>query len=158
MAQANVDLLRRMLELAESGDLAASTALFDEDVEVRDLSHLPDTPEIMRGRAAILDNWRKWFEHLDDWTVEVSEYVDADPWIVCATRWTATGKGSDVPVEWRVADGYEVEGGKIVRVTWGYADIAAALEDLGLVGAGERVSLDAPVTARIRDRRARPRS
>ena len=157
MTRENVEFLRRSLELAGAGDLTENTELFHQDVEVRDLAHLPDTPEVMQGRAAILDNWRKWLEQLDEWTMEVSEYVDADPWFVCATRWTATGKGSDVPVEWKVADAYEVKGGKIVRVTWGYADVATALDDLGLTGSGEYVSLDPPWTAHVRDRRAQPR-
>ena len=109
--------------------------------------------ERTRGRAAILGTWHQWLEQLDEWTVEISEYVDADPWFVCATRWTAKGKGSDVPVEWKVADAYEIQGGRIVRVTWGYPDVETALEDVGLSGRGERVSLDPPWCARISDRR-----
>jgi len=157
MAEQNVELLRRGLELMGSGDLAASAALFHQDVEVRDLAHLPDTPEYMRGRGAILDSWDKWFEMLDEWAIEVSEYVDADPWFLTSVRWTAKGKGSDAPVEWKLADAYRVEGGEIIQITWGYADIETAQSDLGLSGEGERVFLDPPWSARFRERRSQPR-
>ncbi len=154
----NVELMRRALELMGSGDLATSASLFHEDVEVRDLAHLPDTPEFMRGREAILENWRKWFDILDEWTVEVLEYVDAGEWLLTSVRWTARGKGSDATVEWRLADAYRVGGGEIVEVTWGYPDMESALGELGLAGAGERVTLDPPWSARFRERRAQPRN
>ena len=69
---------------------------------------------------------------LDDWRVEVHEYVDADPWVVCDVHWHAVGKGSDVPIDWRVAEAHKFTDGKIVRSLWGYADVAAALEAVGL--------------------------
>jgi hypothetical protein len=72
--------------------------------------------------------------------------------LVCATHWYATGRGSDVSTDWKVADAYEVKDGKVVRVIWGYPDVATALEALGLAGAGVRVSLDAP-SARFPSRR-----
>ena len=61
---------------------------------------------------------------------EVFEYIDADPRVICDTRWYVKAKGSDVPRDARVADAYEVKDGKIVRVILGYPDVAAALEAL----------------------------
>src|SRR4051794_20081864 len=102
MSQENVEFLRRFLELADSGELAGTAELFHPDVEVRDLAHLPDSPEMLQGHSAIVRTWRKWLDVLDNWTVEVSEYIDADPSFICATRWHATGKWSGAAVDWEL--------------------------------------------------------
>ena len=48
------------------------------------------------------------------------------------TRWYGRGMGSDVPIGLRAVDAYEVSDGQIVRAVLGYADVATALQDLGL--------------------------
>jgi hypothetical protein len=68
--------------------------------------------------------------------IEVHEYIDADPWVVCDVHWHATGKGSDVPIDWRVAEAYEFKDGKVVRSLFGFPNVAAALEAVGSPGAG----------------------
>ena len=132
MSEANVELLRgaapRAAEAAKTGDYAAIADLYDPDVEVRDLQHPPDLPEVIRGRAAMFASWERWSELFDDWSLEVGQLVDADPWVVCEVRWEATGKGSDVPVEWRVADAFEVRDGRVVRAVHNHADVETALE------------------------------
>jgi ketosteroid isomerase-like protein len=130
MSRENVEFLRRAAAL-NSGDLEALAELFHPDAEMRDLSHAPDTPELLRGRAAIVAVWEQWMETLEDWTYEISEYIDADPWVVCDARWHAVGKGSEVAVDWNVADAYEVKDGKIVRAIVGFPDVAQALEAVG---------------------------
>ena len=54
MSQENVDLLVQALALANSGDLEAVADLYHPDVELRDLQHPPDAPEVLKGRAAIV--------------------------------------------------------------------------------------------------------
>jgi ketosteroid isomerase-like protein len=132
MSQENVELLRRAAELGNAGDLEAVAELYHSDAELRDLQHPPDTPEVLKGRAAIMAAWEAWLESFDDFTLEVYEFVDADPWVVGDVRWRATGKGSDVSIDWRVAEAYEVQDGKIVRVIAGFPNVATALEAVGL--------------------------
>jgi ketosteroid isomerase-like protein len=128
MSQENVDVLLQAAALANAGDLDGVAELYHPDAELRDLQHPPDTPEVLRGRAAIMAAWAQWLASFDDFTVEINEYVDAHPWVVSDVSWRATGKGSDVSIDWRVAEAYEVNEGKIVRVLAGYPDVAAALE------------------------------
>jgi ketosteroid isomerase-like protein len=140
VSQENVELIRRGVGLANESDdhqavEAAVAELYHPDVELRDLQHPPDVPEVVRGRAAVVAGLQKWMELFDDWSVEVYEYIDADPWVVCDTHWRATGKGSDVPIDWRVADAHEVKDGKIVREIYGFPDVAAALEAVRAEGA-----------------------
>src|SRR3954451_5987107 len=132
MSQQNVDLLLRAVAVANAGDVEAAFDLYHPDAELRDLQHPPDTPEVLRGRDAIVASLKRWSELMDDWNIELHEYVDAHPWVVGELTWQATGKGSDTPVEWRVAEAYEVKDGKITRVLAGFPDLGAALKAVGL--------------------------
>lgn len=142
MSQENIELIRRGVALANhSSDMedieAAAAELYDPDVELRDLQHPPDIPEVVRGRAAVVGGLQRWMELFDDWSVEVHEYIDADPWVVCDTQWRATGKGSDISIDWRVADAHEVKDGKIVREIYGFPNVEAALEAVEAAGLSE---------------------
>lgn len=114
------------------GDLERVLADFHPDAEWRDLMHAPDVPECVRGIAAIHGIWTQWQEAFDEFTAEIEECVDAGERVVGVTHWRATGKGSGLASDLRAAEVYEFEDGRIVRVTLGYADKAAALEAVGL--------------------------
>jgi ketosteroid isomerase-like protein len=128
MSEENVDVIRRAVALANAGDIEAAVELYHPDAELRDLQPAPGIPEVLRGREAIVASLKQWMEALDDWKIEVHEYVDAHPWVVCDTQWRATAKGTDVPIDWRVADAHEVKDGKVVRELYGYPNVAAALQ------------------------------
>src|SRR5437870_3133806 len=126
MSQQNLDILRRANTLANTGDWKALFALFDPDVELRDLQHAPDLPEVVRGIEGFRVMAAHWVEAYDDFGVEAYEYIDADPWVVIDVRWYGKGKGSGAPVGVRAADAAEFRDGKIARVVIGYPDVAAA--------------------------------
>ena len=133
MSQENVEIIRSAAEMfVRTGDWEAVYALYHPDAEFRDLQHAIDVPESVHGLEAIRDVMAHWTEVYDEFKPEIYEYIDAHPWVVCDVRWHGMGKGSDLPIDIRVADAYQVEGGKIVRVISGYPDVAAALADLGL--------------------------
>jgi hypothetical protein len=134
MSRENVDLLSRAIALGNEGNLAELVELYHPDVEVRDTHHLPDVPERLQGRPALVAAWARWLETMGDWTVELMECVEADPWVVCELRWQATGKGSRARPPERLAEAYEIRDGLIVRQISGFADVAAALAAV----AGER--------------------
>ena len=82
MSQENVEFLLRAVAVANAGDIEAGAKLYHPHAELRDLQHPPDMPEILRGRSEIVASLERWLEALDSWTVEVLEYVDADPWVI----------------------------------------------------------------------------
>jgi ketosteroid isomerase-like protein len=138
MSEENLELIRRAGALFNEGsvDIDAGLAeLYHPDVETRDLQPPPDVPAIVRGRAEVAAGLKRWMELFDDWSIEVHEYVDVDPWVVCDLSWRATGRGSEVAVDWRVADAYEVRDGMIVRAIHNFPDVAAALEAVRAEGA-----------------------
>ena len=132
MSAENVKLVRSMNATLVGGEGEGLIGLFHEDAEWRDLQHAPDTPEVVRGRAAILALWTQWTGVFDEFKAEVFDYVDADPWVICDSHWYGTGKGSELLVDLRCADAYEVREGKIARAVLGYADVTTALKAVGL--------------------------
>jgi ketosteroid isomerase-like protein len=129
MSSQNVRLLRRCAELLNVGDWDALAALYDADVEVefRDVQPPPELPEVLRGHEGVRRIAAHWSAPYDELGAEVYEYLDADPWVICDTRWYRR-KGSERPVEVRFADAYEVKQGKIQRAIIGFRDVEAALE------------------------------
>jgi len=132
MSQENIEVIRTFMASPNAGDWDAMFAWFAPDVELRDLAHAPDVPEVLRGTEAIRLVVASWRETYDEFRTEVYEYVDADPWVICDTRWYGTGKGSGMPIEQRVADAYEVKDGKIARAIMSNPDVATALDAVRL--------------------------
>ena len=132
MSQENVEVVKRAAALWNAGDWDGAFALYHPDVEYRDLRQVPDLPEVLHGLSGIRRVAALWTGVYDEFRPEVYEYIDADPWVVCDARWFGTSKDSDIPVDIREADAYEVQDGKIVRAIMGYLDVQAALKAVGL--------------------------
>ena len=132
MSQENVEIVRRGTGLLNAGEWEAAFALYHADAEYRDLQHAPDMPEAFYGHAGLRGVAAMWTEVYDEFGAEVYEYIDAHPWVVCDTRWYGKSKDSDVPVDVRVADAYEVRDRKIVRAIMSYPDVETALKAVGL--------------------------
>jgi len=132
MSQRNVELLRRAAELLNVGDWEAVIELYhpDAQVEFRDLPPSPDVPAVLRGREAIRRVVAHWTAPYDAFGAEVSEYIDADPWVVCDTNSHARAEAEGGSVDIRFADAYEVRDGKIVHAILGYRDVAAAIAEV----------------------------
>lgn len=133
MTPQNVEVIRRGNALLNAGEVDAAIELYHPDVEVRDLQHAPDAAEVVPGVDAFRVLAAQWSEVYSDLRAEVYEYIDAGSWVICDTRWHGTVRGSDFPIDIRVADAYEVKEGRIVRAIMSYSDVARAREALGLV-------------------------
>jgi len=89
-------------------------------------------PEVLHGVAALEQLASQWEAAYDSVTAEVLDYIDADPWVICVTRWRAASEGSGMEVEVRSVDAYEVEEGKISRSWGGFPDLLTARDALAL--------------------------
>jgi ketosteroid isomerase-like protein len=130
MSQENVETVRPSNALFNAGDWDALIELFHPDVELRDRCTLLMRPKC--GPEALSLVLGAWTEVYDEFEADVHEYIDADPWVICDTRWHGKVTGSDMPIDLHVADAYEVNDGKIIRVINSYSDVAAALKAVGL--------------------------
>jgi uncharacterized protein len=132
VSQENVEILRRSNAALRRGDLTGIYADFDSDVEWRDLQHAPDMPECVHGLESLSGVLQQWLAAFDSFAAEVEEYIDAGDAVVTITRWHGTGKESGLPIDAYTAEVYEFADGRVVRVTAGYPDRAAALKAVGL--------------------------
>jgi ketosteroid isomerase-like protein len=130
MSERNVETVRRANALGRAGEIDAFFELFDPEIEFRDLNHAPDLPEVVRGIDALRAMAASWTEVYEEFRADVYEYVDADPWVICDAHWYGRGKGSNLEIDLRAADAYEICDGRIVRAVIGYPDVRTALEDL----------------------------
>lgn len=91
-----------------------------------------DGRSVWRGREGSVEFVRTWTEEFEDWSIQVERWIDAgDDRVVALTHQSATGKGSGVPVELNLGQVYELENGRIARVS-NYLGHAGALEAAGL--------------------------
>jgi ketosteroid isomerase-like protein len=132
VSQENVAVLRQANSAANAGNWDAVFDLYHPDAEFRDLANAPDMPEVVRGHAGLRQLVEQWTEPFDEFRGEILEYVDAGSWVICDTRWRGTGKTSDLEIDVRQTDAYEVRDGKVVLAIFGYPDTATALKAVGL--------------------------
>jgi ketosteroid isomerase-like protein len=137
MSEENVDVVRRGFAAFQEGLARGEPgAFFDSGVVAPDAEWIlpPNAPgfrPVYRGRDEFLDFMRTWTEDFD-WSIELERVIDAGgDRVVGVFHQRATGKGSGVPVELRMGLLYELEGGRIIRMT-NYLNPADALEAAGL--------------------------
>jgi ketosteroid isomerase-like protein len=126
-----VEIVGRAVEALNASNLDALPDFVHPDIEWRDRMHAPDVPEVLHGTAALENLASQWQGAYDSLTVEVIDYIDADPWVICVSRWHARTKDG-MTVDVRSVDAYEVESGRIKRSWGGYPDLLTARADLGL--------------------------
>ena len=134
MSEEKVEIVRRANALGNARDWDTLLALVHPDIEWRDQMHAPDVPEVLHGIDEVQRLVAQWEAAYDTLTQEILEYIDADPWVICVTRWHGAGMGSGTPVEVRSVDAFEVKDGKITRSYGGYRDLAAAHAAIGAAG------------------------
>jgi ketosteroid isomerase-like protein len=87
---------------------------------------------VWRGREGFVEFIRTWTEQFENWPIRVERLIDAGgDRVVALTYQSATGKESAAPVELNLGQVWEIEGGRLARVT-NYLSHAEALEAAGL--------------------------
>ncbi len=128
MSQENVEIVRRVWEAWERGDLTALLEPMSDDVVTVRVG-LDNVTYV--GKEGFLELTADWSEGFAEWSATPEEFVDAGDRVVVRNHQTARGETSGAPVEsdfWFV---YTIGGGKIVRLDM-YAARAEALEAAGL--------------------------
>ena len=130
-ADADVELITRMLREWNSGDVNALLEVFDPEVEVH--------PALSTFMASMVylghDGVRTWFEETNEpWAelqAEPERFIDADERTVVVIALHARVPGGRVEVAAEIAHVVTVRDGRVVRLE-GYDDAEAALAAVGL--------------------------
>ena len=129
MSQENVEVVRRVYDAWNAGDMTALRDLCDPDVVMHHPEGWPE-PGPSVGREAVL---RQWEQLRDAWTGDtlepVTDFIEADHRVVVRDAWRGTGQGPDADMEFtRVITLHER---KIIDIDI-FWDHAEALEAAGL--------------------------
>jgi ketosteroid isomerase-like protein len=129
MSQQNVDLVRRIYDAWDREESARE--FISEDVEYVNPGYAVE-PGIRHGRAS----FRVVRETYEDFRVTIARFVDAggDDVLVLA-RYTASGRGSGVPLEGEHGYVWTVRDGQAVRFQW-FQSHREALEAAGVEDGG----------------------
>ncbi|MEK6327500.1 MAG: nuclear transport factor 2 family protein [Actinomycetota bacterium] len=130
MSQENVQIVRGMIELANARDVEGITALMSPDVECFPAADQPES-EGFRGREAFAEYVEGWLQAFDQYTIEVTEFIDFPECVVAVGRVAARGRGSGAAVSDDDAWLYRFRDGEVVE----YRECgtkARALEAAGL--------------------------
>jgi ketosteroid isomerase-like protein len=109
------DVVRRLQEAFEAGDLETQLSLIDPDVVI---AEWPDTPDPKTGHghagvAAIAASWAEVWEWL---RTDVDEFVEAGDRVLAIGRTRGKGKGSEIEVDIDSFNVYTVRDGKVTRM------------------------------------------
>ncbi len=134
MSEENVEIVRRIYDAVERGDIDTVLALYDPEIEwVFERSPFRDflKHDTYRGHE---DLRRMFGERYDDaWREiedEIEELIDAGDRVVSVVSTRGRGRASGVEVEKLHAGVWTIRAGKVVRVEW--MDREKALEVAGL--------------------------
>jgi ketosteroid isomerase-like protein len=114
MSQENVDVVRRMIELANARDVAGVIALMAPDVECFPATNQPES-EGFRGHEAFAEYMEGWLQAFDQYTIEVTEYVDLREYVVAVGRVRGRGRESGAEVRDDDAWLYGLRNGAVVE-------------------------------------------
>jgi uncharacterized protein len=129
MSQENLEIARRLYELAPHGDWDEAKLLISRNVEI-DQSRFPDGG-VGHGREEFRGFFRRWFGTWDELNMNLDRFIDLGERVVVLMRLSGRGKGSGVPVTLDAADVLTFEDGTVTRLV-GYLDHREALEAAGL--------------------------
>jgi ketosteroid isomerase-like protein len=130
MSQENVEIVDRLVEAWNRGDLEAILALFDPDCDVIFRRDVPE-PGPFHGHAEL----REWAEgFLAAWEshrAEVVELMEAEDTVVAMLHLVGRGSGSGIEMDETDAHAFGFRDGKITR--WqNFSERSEALEAVGL--------------------------
>jgi ketosteroid isomerase-like protein len=133
MSQANVELVRELLEAFRRRDHERAFDFYDPDIVWEHLGSDPLGSRIYRGHEGVRAYWREWLSAWRDLQFEIQDLRDAGDDVVALIhnqrQWgRQTGIETQMPPYGLV---FTIRGGKVVRWRF-YPDQESALKEAGL--------------------------
>ena len=130
MSEENVEVVRRIYEAWNSGDLGLE--LFDPSFELHQTSTMLDSASVFRGHDGLLRAAQEIFSGMRDLKWKPDDFIAApDDRVVVPFRLLATGRGSGVRVDMSLVHVWALRDDLAIRCET-YEDSVEALEAAGL--------------------------
>jgi uncharacterized protein len=134
MSQENVELVRRVFEAINRGDIEGAVALADPPSDFEFVPSgvlIPDLASVQRGAEGLRRVAEVFWGEFDDPQVEIHELIDAGDQVFVSATFRGRGKQSGAETSWDVWMVWTVRDRRMVRFQ-GFTDGDAALEAAGL--------------------------
>jgi ketosteroid isomerase-like protein len=129
MSQENVEIVKRMVDVWNRGDLAGWAEGLHEEIKWVPLAENTQT-ETICGADATLAFVKDWLEPWEEYRIEVLRILDAGDWFVMCTRQSARhSTGAEISMDMHAAG--TLREGKLVEMKW-FMEEADAREAAGL--------------------------
>lgn len=125
------EIVGRLSEAFNSGDIERILSLIDPEFEVSVPPEFSPEPDTYRGHDGIRPYLDSFYEAMDDIRFQLEILRDAGPSVVASLRLTAKGRTTGIAVEQRVVQVWTVRAGKALRVE-NYPSLPEALQAVGL--------------------------
>ena len=132
MSQENVEIVRRVYEAVNRGDLDIANSYVHPEIEFHTYAQSPQAG-VYRGKEAVLKYNMDLFEQFESIRFEVDELVDAGDRVVVVTTQHAVPKGGQQEMRVHVAEVWVVRDGLLAERR-SYLTMHEALEAVGLRG------------------------
>jgi ketosteroid isomerase-like protein len=129
VSKQNVEIARQSYDAYVRGDMEASLAMMDPEIEIYDHDIL-DAGEY-RGLEGMLPWQADWDSSWESWRWEAEDFIDVGDRVVVVLRLYAKGRHSGVDVERLDGAVWTLRAGKAVRLDY-YGSKAEALKAVGL--------------------------
>lgn len=131
MSQQNVQFIKRLLD-AFNQDPESALRLLDPEIEWdTGTLEIPGLGGTYRGLAELRRFWEAWFEVIEDYRVDVIEFIDAGDAVIVVTDTHGHGRRSGIDIERRWFTVYWIGEGRVKAVR-NCTDRAEAIEAVGL--------------------------
>jgi len=131
MSQANLEIVRHVLEAFNGEDIEPMLAFAHADIEVEVPPEVSAEPDTYRGHDGMRRYFASFSEAMEEIQFEAERLWDAEQAVVVALRLTARGRQTAIPVEQRSGGIWEICDGKVIRIR-AYASASDALAAVGL--------------------------
>jgi ketosteroid isomerase-like protein len=112
MSQENVEIVRRMGEAFNRGDLGLFLDTLDPEVEWKQINEL----EPRHGHSGAREAIAQWDEMFDEPCYEAEEYIDAGDQVIVLIKISGRGKTSGAEVEMSSYHLFTLRDGKVIRM------------------------------------------
>jgi uncharacterized protein len=131
MSEENVEVVRRLVEAFNRGDVDTVLAAFTVDCEIDEPPQMPDSPaQGYRGPDGVRE-WMGNLRNIAGTTFEVRAATPSGDALLCEVASHGRGRGSDVPIDWTTFAVFDLRDGKVSRLRV-FLDRHEALEAVGL--------------------------
>ena len=130
MSQENIEVVRRIFELWNRGDLTAWISMHHPEVIIVPPDGWPEGQQA-RSREEWMAQARRLTDSWAEQHIEVKQIVDSGDSVLVLFSWITRGKGSDIPLVTDMASVATVHDGLVTRSMF-FTDPAKALEAVRL--------------------------